>query len=58
MEILLANMSGTVLYHESPRTVEPGYYVSDIDYDRYSETEFIITVIIGDKRESWKIKKR
>ena len=58
MEILLANMSGSVLYHESPRTVEPGYYVSDIDYDRYSETEFIITVIIGDKRESWKIKKR
>lgn len=57
MEILLVNISGVVLYHEPSQTRNPGYYVSDIDYNRYPEKEFILTAIAGDKRESWKIKK-
>ncbi|WP_455497742.1 hypothetical protein [Coprobacter sp.] len=57
VEIVLVNMSGVVLYHEPPQNRTPGYYVSDIDYGRYPEKEFILTAVAGDKRESWKIKK-
>jgi len=57
VEILLASISGMVLYHEPPQTKSSGFYSSEVSFDQLPGNEFILTAIIDDKCKSWKIKK-
>lgn len=57
VEILLVNISGVVLYYEPTQKKWPGFYSSEIDFHNFGGNEFILSIIIGDKKESWKITK-
>lgn len=55
LELILATVSGIVLYHQPVHAVTNGVYTKRINLSGYGEDEFILSTVTNGKQESQKI---
>lgn len=55
LELILATVSGIVLYHQPAHAVQNGIYEKQINLSGYGDNEFILSIVTNGKQKSQKI---